>query len=377
MKTIHIIALHLAIGGVEKAIINMANLFAERYDVEIISVYNMPGSPIYPLDKRVRVRYLLDDIPNRDEWKAAARNLKPGAFIRESIRSIKILHDKRAGVKRAIEGINDGIIITTRHEDNLLLSKYGKPGVLKIAQLHHDHNFEKKYVNAFKNSYDNIDYFTLLTPGLVEEVKEIMRGKHTKPVYIPNFLAEYPDEPDFSERSNVIIAVGRLNYVKRFDKLIRIFAAAHEKMPDWKLRIIGEGEERKKLEKIIDELKLSNCVTLVGARNAEGVEREMCSAGIYAMTSASEGFAFVIIEAQSCYLPTVSFDIRVGPPFLITNGKDGYIVPDNDDGAFADRLVELMQDSGKRFEMGKAARERSLDFSREKIAQLWYEILGD
>ena len=377
MKTIHIIALHLAIGGVEKAIINMANLFAERYDVEIISVYNMLGSPVYPLDERVRVRYLLDDIPNRDEWKAAARDIKPGAFIRESIRSIKILHDKRAGVKKAIEGISDGVIITTRHEDNLLLSKYGNPGVLKIAQLHHDHNFEKKYVNAFKSGYDNIDYFTLLTPGLVEEVKEIMHGKHTKIVYIPNFLTEYPDEPDFGARSNVIVAAGRLNYVKRFDKLIRIFAAAHEKMPDWKLRIIGEGEERSKLEKIIDELKLTDCVTLAGAKDAEGVEREMCSAGIYAMTSASEGLPFVIIEAQSCYLPTVSFDIRVGPPFLITNGKDGYIVPNNDDDAFAARLVELMQDSGKRFEMGKAAREHSLEFSREKIAQLWYEILGD
>ena len=377
MKTIHIIALHLSIGGVEKAIINMANLFAERYDVEIISVYNMPGSPAYPLDKRVRVRYLLDDIPNRDEWKAAVRGVKPVAFVRESIRSVRILHDKRAGVKKAIESINDGIIITTRHEDNLLLSKYGRPSVLKIAQLHHDHNFEKKYVNAFKNSYDNIDYFTLLTPGLVEEVKGIMHGKHTVPVYIPNFLTEYPDEPDFEARGNVIIAAGRLNYVKRFDKLIHIFAAAHEKMPDWKLRIIGEGEERAKLEKIIDELKLSNCVTLVGAKSADGVEQEMCSAGIYAMTSASEGFAFVVIEAQSCYLPTVSFDIRVGPPFLITNGKDGYIVPDNDDDAFTARLVELMQDSEKRLAMGKAARERSLDFSREKIAQLWYNILGE
>ena len=89
MKTIHIIALHLAIGGVEKSIINMANLFAERYDVEIISVYNMPGSPAYPLDKRVRVRYLLDDIPNRDEWKAAVRGVKPVAFVRESIRDRK------------------------------------------------------------------------------------------------------------------------------------------------------------------------------------------------------------------------------------------------------------------------------------------------
>ena len=81
MSTIHIIALHLAFGGVERAIINMANLFAERYDVEIISVYNMPDSPAYPIDKRVKVRYLLDDIPNRVEWRAAAKGL-PGELYK-------------------------------------------------------------------------------------------------------------------------------------------------------------------------------------------------------------------------------------------------------------------------------------------------------
>lgn len=377
MNTIHIIALHLAFGGVERAIINMANLFAERYDVEIISVYNMPNSPAYPIDERVRVRYLLDDIPNRAEWRAAAKGLHPVSFIKESARSVRILAGKRREVRRAIEGIESGIIITTRHEDNLALSKYGRPGVLKIAQLHHDHNFESRYVDAFKHDYGNIDYFTLLTPGLVREVGEMMRGTRTKTVYIPNFLDRYPDEPDFGAREKTVLAAGRLNYVKRFDKLIRIFASVHEKMPDWKLKIVGEGEERPVLERLIRELGAQDYVSLCGAMNGAEVEREMCSAGVYAMTSSSEGFSFVVLEAQSCYLPPVAFDVRVGPPFLITDVVDGFVVPEGDDAAFARRLEELMRDDELRRTMGKAARARSLDFSREKIAQLWYEILGD
>lgn len=377
MNTIHIIALHLAFGGVERAIINMANLFAARYNVEIISVYNMPNSPAYPLDARVKVRYLLDDVPNRVEWKAAAKGLHPVRFVKESARSVKILMGKRREVRRAIEGIDSGIVITTRHEDNLALSKYGRPGVLKIAQLHHDHNFEARYVSAFKHSYGNIDYFTLLTPGLAGEVGEMMRGTRTKVVYIPNFLDRYPEEPDFAAREKTVFAAGRLNFVKRFDKLIRIFAAVHEKMPDWKLRIAGEGEERPALERLIKELGAQDYVTLCGAMDAAGVEHEMCTAGIYAMTSASEGFSFVVLEAQSCYLPPVAFDVRVGPPFLISDGTDGFLVPDNDDAAYARRLEQLMCDDELRRAMGKAARTRSLDFSGEKIAQLWYEILGD
>lgn len=377
MNRIHIIALHLAFGGVERAIINMANLFAARYNVEIISVYNMPNSPAYPLDARVKVRYLLDDVPNRAEWKAAAKGLHPARFVKESARSVKILMGKRREVRRAIEGIDSGIVITTRHEDNLALSKYGRPGVLKIAQLHHDHNFEARYVSAFKHSYGNIDYFTLLTPGLAGEVGEMMRGTRTKVVYIPNFLDRYSEEPDFAAREKTVFAAGRLNFVKRFDKLIRIFAAVHEKMPDWKLRIAGEGEERPALERLIKELGAQDYVTLCGAMDAAGVEHEMCTAGIYAMTSASEGFSFVVLEAQSCYLPPVAFDVRVGPPFLISDGTDGFLVPDNDDAAYARRLEQLMCDDELRRAMGKAARTRSLDFSGEKIAQLWYEILGD
>ena len=91
MKKVRIIALHLAFGGIEKAICEMANVFAERYEVEILSVYHMPDSPAFPLDNRVKVRWLLDDIPNRDEWHAAlsAHNL-PG-IARESIRAARIL----------------------------------------------------------------------------------------------------------------------------------------------------------------------------------------------------------------------------------------------------------------------------------------------
>ena len=377
MNTIHIIALHLAFGGVERAIINMANLFAERYNVEIISVYKMPNSPAYPIDERVKVRYLLDDIPNRTEWRAAARGLHPISFIKESARSVRILTGKKREVRRAIESIESGIIITTRHEDNLALSKHGRPGVLKIAQLHHDHNFERRYVNAFRRDYGNIDYFTLLTPGLAREVGEMMRGTRTKTVYIPNFIDHYPDEPDFAAREKTVLAAGRLNYVKRFDLLIRIFAGVHEKKPDWKLKIVGEGEERAMLERLIKELGAESYITLCGAMNGEEVEREMCSAGVYAMTSSSEGFSFVVLEAQSCYLPSVAFNVRVGPPFLITDGTDGFIVPEGDSAAFARGLEELMDSDELRCSMGKAAHRRSLDFSKDKIARLWYEILGD
>ena len=219
MKKVRIIALHLAFGGIEKAICSMANLFAERYDVEILSVYNMPDSPAFPLDERVKVRYLLTDTPNREEWRAAlaARDL-PG-LARESLRAARILREKKRAVIDAVRSAGDGAVITTRPEDNVLLSKYGQPGALKIAQLHQDHRFDKRLVKSFQRDYGGVDVFALLTPGLAEEVRQMMQGNnsHTKTVYIPNFLERFPRNPLGREREKTVLAVGRLHAVKGFD----------------------------------------------------------------------------------------------------------------------------------------------------------------
>lgn len=376
MKTIRILALHLAYGGVEKAIISMANLFVEKYDVEIICVYNMPGSPAFPLDSRVKVRYLLDENPNREEWKDAVRRKDPVAFIKESIKSVRVLAGKKLAVIKTIKSIHDGILITTRHEDNLVLSKYGDKNVLKIAQLHHDHNFERKYVRAFERDYDNIDIFALLAPKLRDEVKSIMRNNtHTKIVHIPNFLESYPDSVEFEAKEKVVVAVGRLEAVKGFDRLVRMFARLHEQADDWVLHIVGEGAQRENLEKLIREHKAENYIKLIGMLDSVQVEQEMKRASIYAMTSKSEGFAFVIIEAQSCLLPTVAFDVRVGPGMLLKDGVTGYLVADCDEDAYIDRMLELIADEQLRKRMGEAAQQHSLLYSRENVAEIWYSVL--
>ena len=379
MKKVRIIALHLAFGGIEKAICCMANLFAERYEVEIISVYNMPDAPAFPLDERVSVRYLLRDIPNREEWKAALNGRDIYGLARESLRAIRILRDKKRAVIEAIRSIIDGVVITTRPEDNVLLSRYGRSGVLKIAQLHQDHAFDRKLVRSFQKDYGGVDVFALLTPGLRDEVKEMLRGNnvHTEVVYIPNFLERFPEKPDRYPRDKTVLAVGRLNEVKRFELLIRLFAALHGEFPDWKLRIVGEGEERGRLEAAIKELHAENYVNLTGRKDADGVEDEMLRASLYAMTSRSEGFPFVLLEAQSCGLPVVAFDVRVGPGFVVQNGVNGYLAADMVYEDFCEKLASLMKDEDLRRKMSKTAVAHAAAFSREKVGEMWYSLIGE
>ena len=376
MRTIRILALHLAYGGVEKAICSMANLFVERYPVEIVSVYKMPGSPAFPLDERVKVRYLLQDIPNREEWHAAIRARRPLDILHESLRALKILRDKKRAVRETVRSIHDGVLIATRHEDDLVLSRLGDPQVWKIGQLHHDHAFQRKYLRGFRRDYLGLDVLALLTPGMVEEAKSYLpRGAKTRVEYVPNFLEHFPEAVDLTEREETILAVGRLEPVKGFGRLLDCFAKIHAARPAWQLRIVGEGSERELLERKIETLGLRDAVTLTGKLDSAGVEREMLRASLFAMTSLTEGFPFVLLEAQSCGLPVVAYDVRVGPGAVIRPETDGFLVPEGDEAAFAARTLQLIDDTALRQRMGRAAMDHARDFSREQVARIWEQVL--
>lgn len=376
-KQVNIIALHLGIGGIEKAVASMANLFAERYDVRLYSVYKLPGTPAMPIDERVSVRFLLHDIPNRMEWKRAIRTRDLNAFLRESRRAFRIFFGKRGAVKKVIRNITEGVIITTRHEDNLPLSKYGAKDVLKIGQLHHDHAFERKYICAFRRGYRKLDVLALLTPQLVEEAERLMEGynSHTRAVYMPNFLERYPPEVRLDGREKTVIAVGRVTEVKRFDLLCEQFANLHERAPDWRLKLVGDGEDMPKLRQIVEKHGAAAWIELAGQMSNAEVQREMLRASVFAMSSRSEGFPFVLLEAQSCGLPIVAYDVRVGPGFLVRDGLDGYLVREGERARYEEKLLCLMGDAGLRARMGREALDHAALFSREKIAEKWFELL--
>jgi glycosyltransferase involved in cell wall biosynthesis len=93
------------------------------------------------------------------------------------------------------------------------------------------------------------------------------------------------------------------------------------------------------------------------------------------MTSLYEPFGLVIPEAMSCGLPVVSYDSPYGPASIISDGKDGYVIPMHDIQAFANRLCQLMGDEELRKEMGKRAIVSSQRFSSDKIMPMWKELL--
>ena len=374
MKKITILLLHLQHGGIEKQTVNLANTLCSHYRVELITVYSMGKTPAYPVDPRVKIRYLIDDKPNRSEFKAAVKKLNPIKIIKEGIRAARILYLKDRLMIKAIKALDCDAVLSTRAEYAFLLSKYAPAGVNTITQ-EHLHNDSEKYVSYVKNAFSNIDRLVVLCPWSGENFSRwLSDNKKIEITEIPNILNVIPSE-SAALGGFRIVSAGRLHPVKNFSSLIRVFAKISEKIPEASLTIVGGGEEEGKLKAEIKKLGLEDRITVTGMVSADKVREYMLSSDIYLMTSHTECFPMVLLEASSVGLPLISYDVPVGPRAIIAEGENGYLIPYGDETAMADKAAALLSDRETLLRLGKRAKEMSYNYTEEKILPLWQEIL--
>ena len=374
MKKVYITSLHLSHGGVEMAISLLANALVRKgYKVKVLCIYKL-CEPVYAMNANVEVVYLTNVRPNKEELRDAIKKREVIKFLKEAMYAAKVLFLKRKVIIDAFKGIKEGCVISTRHEHSVLLSQYGNKGVKKIAQLHHDHQFNRKLLRQIRTQYYNIDYFILLTEGLRQEMEKLLRKKQlTKCVVIPNFL-EKLDPIGEHRRKKQVIAVGRLHQVKGFDRLIEIWDRYNVK-EKIDLKIIGDGEEKDNLHHLIKEKGLDEKVELMGALPHERVMEEMADSLLYLMTSKSEAFPFVLIEAMSKGLPILAFDVRVGPAAIVEEGISGFLIPEGDESLFINKLDYLLKNTQIRMQMSKNAVRRAEAFTEQVVIEQWMNIL--
>ena len=143
------------------------------------------------------------------------------------------------------------------------------------------------------------------------------------------------------------------------------------------LKIIGDGQEKESLQNLIDKYCLQEKVIMTGELSHEKVMEEMHRSICYVMTSYSEAFPFVLIEAMAGGLPVVAYDVRVGPAAIVQNGESGFLIPDGNEELFIDKLRILCQDDKLREQMSKNAVQRSREFSEDSVMKKWLEILKE
>lgn len=177
-----------------------------------------------------------------------------------------------------------------------------------------------------------------------------------------------------------ILSVGRLTYYKGHEYLIQ----ALKDVPGARVLIVGEGERRRSLQRLISELGLNERVVLTGSQPMERLHALMDSCHCLCLPSIerTEAFGVVLVEAMAYEKPTVVFDIPgSGVPWVVRNGETGLVVPPADPAALAKALRRLANDADAIARMGRRGWHRyqnmfRMDRVSREIRHLYEEILN-
>ncbi len=188
---------------------------------------------------------------------------------------------------------------------------------------------------------------------------------------IPNIVLS--PGPNGAIRRKEVLAMGRLSQEKGFDLLLAAWSIASLKLPDWTLRIVGDGQMREQLVHLASALGIESRVIFAPFSDDPFSLYSQC--GIFVLSSRFEGLPFVLIEAMTCGAPCISFDCPNGPREVIRNGVNGLLVPAEQVDALASAIVKLGEDPLLRHRLGNAARSVSKPFSEQRVVARWHEVL--
>lgn len=377
MKKLTILALHLGYGGIEKCIAALANSLVDTYKVEILAIYKLYEEPAFYIDPRVHIRYLSKVVPNKNDFKYALKRVNIFKIIKEAIRALNILRIKRKVLIDAIDACDSDIIISTRDYTNKYLGEYRNDNVIAIGWEHNHPHGDKVIMKRLRNSCKYLDKLVVVSRELKHIYSEDFKKNDIKcqVEYIPNFLEVLPKKINKLDNKN-IISVGRLEPEKGFLDLVSVFKLMELKDGDVYLNLVGDGSQKDKIFKNIVDNNISRKVRMPGYLDFEELNKLYEKSSLYLMTSYTESFGLVLIEAMSHGIPVIAFSCAEGAKELINNGVNGYLINNRNEHEMADKAVKLLNNPDKLKELGENARTTALKYSKDEVKKMWIKLLG-
>lgn len=219
--------------------------------------------------------------------------------------------------------------------------------------------------------------------GISEASSAVLRGVTRRPVEtVANGidLSRFRPARPRGDGPVTILSVGNLRPQKNYSYLVDIAAALRERLPGRPLRfrVIGEGEERRRIERRIAAAGIGDTVRLLGTRS--DVAAEMAGADIFLMTSAWEGMPISLIEAQASGLPAISTPVG-NIPEMIEDGASGFLIPLGQPESAAERLAALVDDAALRRRFGArahaASRAYGIGTARDAYERVYRNVCRD
>lgn len=359
-------------GGMERVLLNKVTYLSQLpgWEVAVVTTDQHQRPPFYPFPEKVRMTDL-DINYSEDNEKGAWKKIT--GYLR-----------KRKEHKRKLTALllkeKPDIVVSLYPSESSFIPDI-KDGSRKVLELHYCKFFRLQYgrkgllgwIDKLRTRQDEqivrrFDKFVVLTNedrGYWGDLPNIE--------VIPNAAMHVSDA--YSDVMNKrVIAVGRLDYQKGFDRLIQAWELVQHtgKFTNWKLDIYGQGEWQEMLQQMIDKAELQNTVCL--NRPTKQIGEEYVKSDMLVMSSNYEGFPMVMIEAMACGLPVVSFDYKCGPKDIIQTGINGLLVPNGDIQALADAMMKVMEDEAYRKMLSLNARKVVDTYSEQAVMAQWIRL---
>ena len=230
----------------------------------------------------------------------------------------------------------------------------------------------------YRFMYDHCDRLVVLSPCNIPRFASLAgRAERQHIVSIPNPLSlpqNFPVEQLDKKKKEVLIVARLWEPVKRISLALKIWKEVENsgQYPDWKLLIVGNGDDEKHYKTLARKLKLRNI-------SFEGRQEPLAyyhTASIFMMTSLYEGWGLTLTESQQMGVVPIAFDAFESLHDIIRNDYNGILVPEKDTRLYAQHLMQLMSDSTLRLRLATQAIQDCQQYSMDNIIRQWTRLLS-
>ncbi|MCW2797902.1 stealth conserved region 3 domain-containing protein [Nocardioides sp.] len=370
-------------GGTSRSAITQANALAADHDVRLVSITRSAEAPHYAIDDRIDVSYLVDvreDVgPLPVQSDLATPKVAAALFERESSLiparwdgQFSALTD--VAMEAALPHLDVDLVVTVTPALLASAIELLPDPIVVVHQEHRSSSDRKSGLEPLLTYAPRADVVALLTPSVADWLRAQLGEVAPEIVVMPN-----PLPIGFAPRSRLdnplIVAAGRLVPEKQFGKLVQAFEQIADQIPEWRLRIYGEGPQR---QEVLREARKSNLWDRVEvAGSTTDMPGAWAAASISALTSRAEGFPLVVQEAMAAGVPVVSFDCASGPREIIEHEVNGLLVGPESIAGMATALLRLATDDDLRRRLGEGAVRSSRQYDAHALAERWLGIFAD
>lgn len=242
-----------------------------------------------------------------------------------------------------------------------------KPLFQKIWQLYAIAEYRKRI-----SDWDGIIVLCPEYKQLITDTLQLNEVQQNKLISVTNTIDL--DYSDNIPKEKVIVWVGRLEAQKRIDRMLSIWQKVYHKLPEWTLRIYGDGSQLEMCQKTIKSLSLPRIQFCGHELNKTKI---YSTAPILCMTSEYEGWPIVLMEAQhyAC-VPIIFNSFRAAPIIIGQKQEAGVLVPPFNLKAFSQKLIDLCRDTEKRVSLQKSCVIKSKEYTPSTNDLVWYRLLA-